>query len=320
MFETLPLNMRTRHIVVKLILDDGEFPSNANNDSTQPRNVKIIRANSDMNSLTVSCNINKQSGFMQCTCDLVIYGMTIDDCNAFARYNPPTQLALLKNHIEVYAGYDVDENGFPPLAYAGQVFKAYPNFNDSSRSRPLVINSMMGIVDQNTIATTTNPKGTIALNDLFSSMVSKAPKAPQKYVYKGRNINGIVQNAVYSGSWLDQLRQCANDHGYQAKLDGYNVMVSPIGQNYIDDIYILESDNGMLGYPALAEYGIDVRMRYDPNVQFGQKITVQNSAFTLANKTWFINGIITTLESRGRRWESMLKLNDIQFVVPVSGG
>lgn len=300
-----PSTLLTRYIAIKLILDEGVFPSTSTNE-------RIIFANSTPNNFTTEITINKTTGFTQCSADITIYGLNKADCNAFSRFNVQGTFQLFKNHVEIYAGYTVDAKGLPPLAFNGQVFKAGADFNNASR--PFKIEAIMGVINQNTPALATNPEGTIPLDALFKSIVAKDPSG--KYVYQGNLVKGTTSNVVYTGSWMKQLQDACEHYGYQTRLDGNKVYVTPIGQNYLNTNYVLNSDNGMLGYPIIDDFGVIARMRFNPSIQFGQRLQIENSEQELANDGWFINGLVHTLHNRGPKFETTLMLNSVPYNLP----
>lgn len=307
-----PSDMLTRYMAIKLILDSGQFPS-APSDTGVPQNVKTIFANSDQNSLTVNATITKASGLEPNSAVLTIYGMTIEDCNQFSRFNQTYPLNLYENAIEIYAGYSVDANGFPPLVYKGQVYLAGGNFNDPSR--PFTIVSYSGIYNQNLISSITNPQGDVALDTLFQGIVQKSP---DNLTYQSNGVKGNTNCPIYSGSWISQLNYACKDYGYQFKLDDDKVLVTAINNAYSENLLTINKDTGMIGYPIIVDLGIDVRYRFNPSVQFGQKVKVESTLQQLANGTWYINGMSHTLQNRGAKWESAFKLNPLPFNLPVT--
>lgn len=314
----IPSSMKTRYIVIKLILDDGAFPSAPTSSNSQPQNVKIIRAQSDENSATVEIDIMKEAGFTQSEAHVVIYGLTKADSNAFSRFNLLSNYDMLKNYIEIYAGYTVNSSGYPPLCYAGQCYITGPDFNNPNR--PLQVSSLLGIVDQNTIALETNPNGSIAISDLFKSIIAKAPKAPQNFIYHGDLVNGIAEYPHYTGSWINQLNQAVKDYGYKVKIDNYNIYVAPQGQAYTNNVYNLSVESGRIGYPTLSQFGIDCYGYYNPAIQFGQKVKIDDSELTIANGEWYVNGVIHSLGNRRSEWKTLYQLNTTAFNLSTTPG
>lgn len=313
-----PNNIGTRYMTIKLILDNTQFPSGSN--------IKIITCNSDVNSLTAEATITKATGFSNTSAYVTIYGLTLEDINSFSRFNLSNASSMPANLIEIYAGYSIDENGIPPLAYAGQIRLAAPNLNDPNRAFTII--SQWGVVDQNVLMAPTAPAGAVDLNTLYEGM---AKKFNPPLIYQGNEVNGTAYNPNYSGSCIEQINAATADYGCKVKQDNGKLLVAPANKPFIPDIYELNSLNGMLGYPQIEEFGISVRLRYNPTLQFGQQIKVttnlaldqirQNSetigtasdSILATNGIWYINAMMTFLQNRGIKWETILKLNTTQF-------
>lgn len=296
-----PTDIGTRYMTIKLILDTKLFPAGSN--------TKIITCNSDQNSLTAEATITKATGFSDATAYVTIYGLLNEDINAFSRFNLSFASQIPENWLEIYAGYSLTENGLPPLAYRGQVRLAAPNYNDPSRAFTII--SQWGLVNQNTVSPTTAPQGSIDLNTLYSNIAGlfNPPLA-----YNGNNVTGVAINPNYSGSASEQINAATRDYGFKAKQDNGRLLVAPVGQPFLKDIYKLDSKNGMLGYPIGEEFGYSVRVRYNPQIQFGQVINVTSQVLG-ANSDWYINGMMTILQNRGQKWETTFKLNKYLFLI-----
>lgn len=290
-------DLSVRYITIELTLDTGSFPG------TNGSNTKIITCNSTQDTITAEIEIINTIGFQQGTANVVIYGLINDDINAFTRANLQFPDQLLANNITIYAGYSIDNNGLPPFVYSGQILTAGPDYNNPSR--PFKISSMIGILGMNQLVPTINPKGQISINQLFQTIL-----APSGLTYVPNNVASdvYVSNPIFTGSYQQQLQEACQHYGYSYRQIGDNVYVSPTGTPLVNDIYILNANNGMLGYPILEQFGLSVRMRFNPVIKFGQSITVQ-SYLPIANANWYINGLQHSLQNKGRKFETVLKLN-----------
>lgn len=296
-------NLFTRYLTIKLILDKGQFPGSVGT-SNANANVKVITCNSGAGNITADVNINIGGGFSPSSANVIIFGLLEADINAYSRYSNPFQ--LFENSIEIYAGYSLGDNGLPPLIYSGQIIMAGADLNNPSRA--FIIKSMTSIINQNTVVAPTNPKGQISLNDLFGSIVAQQ----QGLSYTPNGVTGFASSPVYMGSVVEQMQQATADYNYQMKVLNNQVLVSPKGQPLVSQSTSLNATNGMLGYPAVTEFGIDVRCRFNPSIQFGQTIEIE-SKLNIANGQWWINGMSHVLQNQGAKWESLLHLNPFSF-------
>lgn len=296
--------MRVRHIVVKIILNEKIFPGAFLND--EEANVKIIRANSDNDTLTVDVRINKIAGWQNSDCNVTISGMLIEDINAIIKVNSyEVDIQTFVSKIEVYAGYDVDEQGYPPLAYKGDIYEASPDFNATNRSRPLTIKSINGWEQSGVMADSLVIKDRISLVDLFKLLAANFKNSSVKI----RGADGIqVENVVYYGSAMQQLQYACADYGFQFKDDDGTLLISPIGTPMREQVLTITSDDNLLGYPMPQTLGVAIRVRFNPAIQFGQKINLVTSMEGYEG-LWWINGLSHHLTNRDRDWTSTLQLN-----------
>ena len=154
--------LKTRYIQIRLIFDDNVSPTKF----AGGYNTKVITCNSGANQLTADIDISMYSGLQPGIANIVIYGLSIDDINAFSRINLVGNL-MYQNWVEIYAGYNVDNSGLPPLVFRGQVAFAGANFNDPNR--PFKIYSVQNVFTQNSISSPTSIEGDISINSMLSN-------------------------------------------------------------------------------------------------------------------------------------------------------
>lgn len=295
-------NMQERCIWVKLIFDGESQPTMLLGTSTEFSNgatSKIIKTSSKTNDLSINAMINIPGGYQSSNANIVIKGMLLDDINAFSRANMVYGFNMLSNTVQIFAGYDTGDEQ-PPFVYQGSVVMAAPDQNDPSR--PFRIYSQQNTIDQNTMLSATNPKGVVQINDLFANLAQQLG-----YSYQPNNVTGQVSNPILIGSAIHQLNQLANDYGYQIKLDNNILMVTKIGTAYSNNVIEINPDNGMLGYPTVNEFSINVRVRYNPAIKFGQTVRI-TSGLELANGEWWVNGVTHLLQNQESKFETVLTL------------
>jgi len=297
--------MRTRYILIKVILNEAISPA-IFSENGEPENIKIIRANSDNETLTVDVKINKISGWQGSDCVAVINGALIDDINAITKVNNYVSFVQTDiSNIEVYAGYDVDSNGYPPLVYSGAIYMATPDFNNENRSRPLTIHSLSGWEQSGVLAPSASIKEPMKLVDLFKQIAKNMPN--YSLTIEGAD-DQVVQGVVYLGSAIQQLQQACADYGFALKLDDKILRISPLGQPMVRQILTISPDDNLLGYPIPQNVGVSIRVRFNPAIQFGQIINLDTSVEAYKGQ-WYVNGMSHHLTNRGRDWVSVLQLN-----------
>lgn len=295
-------NMQERCIWIKLIFDGESQPKMLPGTATEFSNgatSKIIKTSSKTNDLSVNVQVTIPNGYQPSSANIVIKGMLLDDINAFSRANMVYGFNILSNTVQIFAGYDTGDEQ-PPLVYQGSVVMAAPDQNDPSR--PFRIYSQQNTIDQNTMLSATNPKGVVQINDLFANLAQQLG-----YSYQPNNVTGQVSNPILMGSAIHQLNQLAQDYGYQIKLDNNTLMVTKIGTAYSNNLIEINPDNGMLGYPTVNEFSINVRVRFNPAIKFGQTVRI-TSDLELVNGDWWVNGVTHLLQSQEPKFETVLTL------------
>ena len=280
--------LETRYIVVKIILDDSCFLSTGTNEI-------VIK------DLTMEVILSHQMGFQLAQADLTIYGLSLSTIQSLSKiniygYNVP------KNQLFIYAGYTLDANGFPPLAFIGAIYNAGANLNNPDY--PMKISSMSLTFDQNLTIPSSSVKGDIPIDNLLKSIVSKM----QGYNYLSNGVKGSIRNPNYTGSYVAQIRNICDDYGLAMAIENDTIYVSTIGEDEGAPTLNISVDNYLIKRPQLSEFGVDIIIWYTPSIEILQKINL-TSIYAIANGVWYINAIVTTLHNRGDKWESVLRLN-----------
>lgn len=291
----------TRHIVVKIILNEKTYPA------TDGSNVKIIRAESNNDSLLVQAVINKVAGWQSSEATITIHGMLMDDINALIKVNNYEQDQYkFVSKIEIYAGYEVDSKGMPPLVYIGDIYTSAVDLNNPNRSRPVTIRSQKGWENAGiVIAPTVVADKSISLKSLFETLAKNFNG--YSAVITGAD-NKQVDHIQYQGTALQQIQSACADYGFQFKQDDTTLLISPIGVPYIEQIVTISSQDILLGYPTPGNFWCSIRVRFNPAIRFGMRINLITSLEGYEG-IWWINGMSHNLTNRGREFSTVLQLN-----------
>lgn len=298
--------LKTRYIVVKLILDTNTFPNSAS--------TKIIRSDSTSNTVAVEATISKATGWLANHAHVTIYGLLNTDIEAFSRFSRTTLSPFAQNWIEIYAGYELDNTGLPTFVYRGQVIFAYPDYNNANR--PFTIISQAGIYDATNPVNAYSIQGNVSIDTVLRNIIGQ--NSYYTYVPRG-NLDMIIENPYFYGGMIPQLKDVCSHYGLQYNIDGNQVIVAPLNVPLNKNLVTIDATSGLLGYPVGNDTGFDVKIRFNPAIQFSQYIRIQ-SYNILANADWYINGIIHTLQTKNDEWSSMLKVNAYYLAGAPYGG
>jgi hypothetical protein len=302
--------LKTRHIVIELVLDKQQFPNSGGS------NTKIIRANSDNSSLTVKATINKSVGQMNSSANVSIMGMLNEDIDVLDKLIYNQGVPLYKdNKVLIYAGYTLDDNNYPPLTYVGDIYLGGVDRNNPNR--PFIIQSIVGYYSDNVLLKPISVKGSIPLTNLFSNIVSNAG---EDFIYTPNNVTGFAENIAIYGNFKHQMTMSTRPNGYKWMQDDKYILVAPVNSEFrlTPDPILINYQTGLLGYPVTASMGIQCRTYYNPQVTYGSLIDLEsNTQFVNENgelqKRWYVNGLNIELENRGSLWESTLSLNNVLY-------
>lgn len=310
----------TRYLKIKFILKSGIFESTLNNS-------KIIDGSVD--GLSIHVNFTRSTGMIQSNANIVIFGMNMNDIRQLTQLQYYAGSYLPKNQIEIYAGYELNEDGMPPLAFKGLIFNAGANLNNVNR--PFIIYALdlwsTGIASLPNI----EAKGIHQINDIIQEIIANyKTQAGIEYIYQPQNVQGTINNFSTQGSFINQLDAITTQTNYAYKIDDPFVIVYKKNTNPNTFEYIIDKDTGLLGYPKIEQLGISIRVRYNSNLRWGGKIILKTFANLTENdiqlnitepdtlevlkqSEWYINQISSTLQNRDKMWESILMLNTYNY-------
>lgn len=320
--------MRVKAMKVVITLAGGTFANGTNQ--------KIIYATSLPNYLHAQAIINRNTGINGNTCNLTIFGMTVEDCNSLAIINPDAlSVSNLNTQLEIYADYiDPPANAdgsydqdyiiqlcdVLPMCFLGQVISGSPNYNDVNR--PFTIEAMLAGASSykllnTTVAGSTTFKSLVqSILDVFDLTKSVLPTDAEISYTLGTVVpDTVVTNGIYSGSLHTQLQQLCHDYGYQywesmTKNDAIQLNFTQVGIG-INSTSILKPDDGsctgMIGYPTSSAFGILVVAFFNPTRQVGSCVTVESSA-TIYNGDWRIWSSQSMLSTQEDAWQSTFLL------------
>lgn len=326
--QTALTKLKIRAIKIILILELGSFPEGG-------VNTKTIYGASLPGYLHIEANVQRMPGLFNNSLVAVIYGMTTEDCIAATKFNP-LQVQYY-NQVQFYAGY-IDVAPQPdgtydqaqvtaamdqlPIYYQGEILVAAPDFNDPNR--PFVIQSTLACQSLVTLLPPTNSHSPQNFSAVVQSMISSYNSSGQQIQYSLQftTLDTTVNNANYSGSFLQQLQQMCNDYNYQYRItfsatspNNQQIEITNLGITSGAVSQVLNADNGMIGYPVVLPMGVGVKEFFNPNRSINDSINLEtyltplSSAVAGVYSPWSITSI---LQTNGDAWESMLTLYTIQ--------
>lgn len=296
--------LQNRNMSVKLILDNGVFPSNNSN-------VKDITCNDGKDFCAAEVIIMKQgSGYSAISCVLIIHGMDFDDCCSFVVMQQKRNWNLSKNSIEVYAGNQPTNKSLPPLLFKGSVLKAMLPKNPTDTNGAFIIMALQGGVEINEWSEPTSISGEISKVFALKSIIAKSYIGYSPSI--SPDVTGVVKDVVLEGNWREQLTKFCQKFNLEFRIDvidGQNVvMVAPPNKPFVKQTTeISEQNNNLIGLPDGSDMCIQVDTWFDSTLIFGQLVELK-TVITPLNGTYLVTGMRIELSNNSDSWYNHLEL------------
>jgi hypothetical protein len=273
-----------------LLLPQGNFPGTNSN--------TLVLENFRMSArLTGAGNFTNQ-------CALQIWGMRQVDMNAVTVLfgqdgNPP---AINSRAILTLATVEANK---PPLqVFVGQFSDAQPDYKELP-DVCLSINAVTGLGQQYATAAPSSFPNGVDVATLAEQLATQ-----MGYPFEDNGVTGTIATPYFAGTLMDQFRQLCEaarcDYYFDAKA---TLIICPKNQPRQNQSAVVLSDStGLIGYPTLNRFGVEVDAQFQPAFELGSPIQIEDSDVPGTNGEWFPYQFAHDLDSvkPGGRWHSHL--------------
>lgn len=254
--------------------------------------------------LPVSVDIQKQGGDERPSAEVTISNLNIDVVRKLTTlsFQP---LQRFKNQITINAG-EVGKQ--LQTIFIGDFENAYGNFQDA----PTMNLTVKAIAAQHGALLPTPATSVDGVEQVAHLMEQWATEAG--CTLENNGVNASVKNAVYVGSPVDKAKALAREVGIELIIDDNKFVIMPRGGAVEGNAIVIDKENGLLGYPAFSNDGIEFRAIFNPNFRIGGLVKV-NSVVPRATGIWKITKINTKLEAyipTGGSWDSTISATWVQ--------
>ncbi len=306
-FVTNPNKLKTRFLVVKITLTQDKFIVN----NEDVGNVLVLNENQDADNpssfFTVNVSLNQlMTTNLSQTADVVIYGLGEDLINQLSTLGYVLDYNF--NKIQIFAGYDQDVDN---LIFSGYIIKSWAQLADPNR--PLNLQCSTNYLMQLENPEATNPQGNTSVVKLFNSLADSAG-----FGLINNGVTGDIESPILVGSYPEQIKSLAKQTNTIFGINNNILSIAPAGQALSTNVYDLDYTSGMLGYPVIDQWGIRVRMRFNPLILLGQYVNVVSKVPKATGK-WYIYSIASELNNRHESWFSELRLSNNQNFTQATG-
>lgn len=244
--------------------------------------------------LRAAANIQRYPGRAGTTAQVKIWGLTLDQMNAYSSVIPAL-VAAQQFNLAIEAG----DFGRPLTQLLnGPILRSFIDLRGAPDS---VFNVTMidTFLAASPIAAQSR-QGAANAED----MISSACAAANLTFDNSAGAHAVLNNQATYGSAIDQISKIATAAKFEWKLNGTKVSIWPrIGT--ADDVVIdigPNTDPEMVGYPNYWEAGLIVTSLFNQEIQIGRQMKVVGSSIPKANGLWQIIQVqddLTTMLAKG---------------------
>lgn len=231
--------------------------------------------------LRVSASIVQAGGVSLSELDLRVFGLPFDVMNKLSILNKGI-LQYRRNIVIVYASGAVafqgiiqeawiDGNASPDLSFA---LKAIQGLD--AAIKPVPVQSFRGSAE--------------------ASIIASGIAKQMGLTLENSGVRVMLSNPYFHGTLLDQLQELSRAANFEYFIDGTTLAIWPRGSYRQGVIPLIAPDTGLIGYPLLAQNGVEVKTLYNPGIALGGRFTLESS-IRRVNGDWTVNNIAHNLES-----------------------
>ena len=307
--------------------------------------------------LTVNITIQKTiSSSFSYTARVEIVGFNPRDYNILSTIGLTKLESLIYNlnSINLYSGWFEYDNRYPSitnttdttsLIFSGQVLRSYPVYGDVDRK--FILECYSTAFQSSNTQTNYSKKGMVNVTDIYSDIVSNINSINSNYnlTFTSYKLDSsyTLRNPNFVGSTIEQLKQLQEQSNTHSCFDNGILYAAPLGNEFAISDITISPDTGLIGYPTIDEYGIRIRIWFNPAITLGLKVTVlsylpdtqvttrtvdlfspinTNGNYLLPdgsidNKVsgeWYVYSIDSRLTNNGEEWYSDVGLTQNSFV------
>lgn len=207
------------------------------------------------------------------------------------------------------------------VVFSGGIFSAHINYN-AMPDVSLELECYSSFNEQVRAIPGTSVRGAGDVATMLQGICA-ASNPPVTFVNHG--VTAKLANPAYAGSQEQQISGICCDAGIPHTLHGGTLTIWPNGTN-IDGVVIQTGpEMGLVGYPEYTLNGLDVTMEFNPEVQLGRQLSINNAVADWSKPapvvpgvpgTFWINTVTHDLscELPDGPWYTHASVSDIQIV------
>jgi hypothetical protein len=240
--------------------------------------------------LRILCRITNGNGAISPFANIQIYGLAMDKMAKLMRIHWNTLQAVL-NTVTIEAGDEGDELS---TVYKGNITFAKIDMNGAPNPY-LNIESQSAIVDG---LRAVEPVSFVGGDIDGAEMIRIIAENYMGYRFENNGASLIIAGGgVYEKTYMQMIQKIAQEANFDLYIEQDLIAICPKGGARQIRIPTISPKNGLVGYPTPDVRGVSFRCFYNPNIQFGGIVKIQDSILEKCNGDWRIYGVTTVLEA-----------------------
>ncbi|MEI9581818.1 baseplate hub protein [Enterobacter asburiae] len=243
------MTYKKRSLRFQFTLKEGVFEEPGNNVLT----IENIKA---------EVEIGAYGGISGTTLEARVFGLSLENM-ALLSYKGIQLNGAKQNLVKVWA----DDR---PIFY-GSITNCFANLNQMPEA-PLIISAFSTGYDQSVTSSPFSKEGVASVAEIITTIAASI----------GYNVvnNGVLtklENPYFEGNPISQIQQCAHAAGIEIDFRLGTIYIWPQGGSVDDQIPLISTSTGLLGYPVPSNYGANFQCTYSDLILRGRKIQLETS-------------------------------------------
>lgn len=223
--------------------------------------------------LRMSVRVQNSGAPADCRADVRVWGLTPSLMNQLSTLGLVFNL-VPKNTLTIAAGNEGDATLSP--IFIGVIYYSYGDFSGQPDvpfhcvCTPTIANAVIPAV-------ASSYTGNTSVATIMSNLARLMGLG-----FENNNVTTQLASPYFSGSLMEQARQCAEHAGISMAITGNTLAIWPRGGNRnTPNIPVISKENGkLISYPSFTQQGIIVKSVFDPTISFGSLIRVESDVLS----------------------------------------
>lgn len=256
----------------------------------------------------VNCLIRNPGGYSSGTMQCAIFGLSerlmnqLTGIGVIQTQNIGNEITIITKLIDRFGKKDI------AIAFKGWIAMAWADFNNQP-------DAMLNIVAQGGYPFYTKPvEASSFQGEVSAATIMRSFAKEQGYELQDYGVQHIFYDYTFNGNTIDKIQECARAGDFNYIIDDVNskLVIYPHGVTINEEIPLISSETGMIGYPTFNENGVMVQCLYNKNIKEASQVQIKSSLPTATGKFSAFD-IMHTIESENNQGSGAWYTNFMAF-------